>query len=220
MERFGVIYRITNKVNGKCYIGQTVEKNPMRRINRHFQKTGKKHPLRNSIKHHGRENFEIEILLTAFDLETLNVMEIEFIEKHNSCCPSGYNLKLGGEQGGKLSQETKDKLREKSLEWYSKNDAYFKGKKFTKEHCENLSKVRKGFTSEARMKAAKINGERTAMPVKAIHIKTGREHTFKSLDECAKELGLQGSNISRVLNKRQNRTQHKGYKFERIKDDK
>ena len=217
MEKYGVIYQIKNKVNGKMYIGQTVQKNPMRRIRRHFNKKSRTNePLYNSINKYGEDQFEINILATAFDINGLNYIEALLIKKNHSTIPNGCNIKLGGEQGGKLLLATKDKIGKKSKAWYSKNSHPLKGKTFTEKHKQNLSKVRKGFTSVARREAQKKNAERTAMPVKAIHIETGKEYKFKSLDDCAKELGLQGCNISRVLNKRQNRTQHKGYKFERL----
>jgi len=216
MEKYGIIYRITNLINGKCYIGQTKEKNPLKRIRSHFNKYPKPHPLRNSIKCHGKENFKWDILVTAFDKKGLDDLEILLIKENRSLLPNGYNIQLGGNGPGKMTQATKDKISKSNKEWNKNNVAYNKGRKFTKEHCENLSKVRKGFTSMARREAQKISIEKVSMPVRAIHIETGEVYTFKSLSECAKELGLQGCNVSRVLNKKQNRSQHKGYKFERI----
>lgn len=60
------IYKITNKINGKCYIGQSI--NIQKRINEHFWKSKcEKDVSFNSILHtairkYGKENFEYETL--------------------------------------------------------------------------------------------------------------------------------------------------------------
>lgn len=219
MKKHGVIYYIKNTINGKSYIGQTTENNPNRRIKRHFncKNSGCKY-LQRSIKKYGKKNFKVSIIYTSFDQEDLNKQEKYFIKLFKTLSPNGYNLKKGGEQGGKLTQITKDKIGKKIKLWYSKNPHPFKGKKFTKKHIENLSKVRKGFTSEARRKAHKETCKKLSIPIQAIEIKTNKIYTFESIAQCAKVLDLCSANISRVLNGKQNRTQHKGYKFKKNLD--
>lgn len=87
------IYRITNKINGKTYIGQhkyTNEANPMGK----YKGSGKL--LHLAYKKYGEENFETEVLYKRIrDKETINAMEIWAIEKYKP----EYNIAKGGTGG-------------------------------------------------------------------------------------------------------------------------
>ncbi len=48
--------------------------------------------LRKDIEKYGLENFDFEILDTAFSQEELDRKQEEYIKKYNSCEPHGYNL--------------------------------------------------------------------------------------------------------------------------------
>ncbi len=90
------IYRATNKINNKSYIG--FDSNwPMRR-NKHkhdYKKSNLK--FYNAIKKHGWDNFEWSVLYQSLDGQyCLKVMEPFFIEEYDSF-NKGYNLTLGGE---------------------------------------------------------------------------------------------------------------------------
>jgi group I intron endonuclease len=215
MQKCGVIYIITNIITNKQYIGQTTQSNPEKRINKHFKGKGGTTYLDRAITKYGEVNFKYEIIFTCFSQEDLNYAEKTLISKYNTVVPNGYNVKLGGAQGGKLIEETKQKISKKTKEWYRKNKHPFKGKKFTKKHRENLSKVRKGFTSKARRKVQKEIRKKHQISIVAIHIDSNTKHTFDSIEDCAKSLNLCRGNISKVLNNKENRTQHKGYKFYR-----
>lgn len=84
------IYKITNKLNNKCYIGQSVD--IKRRLNEH-----KKHKdnslIDNEISKMGVENFIFEILETC-DIIELNRRESYYIKKYNSI-ENGYNISHG-----------------------------------------------------------------------------------------------------------------------------
>jgi group I intron endonuclease len=93
----GKIYKITNKINNKVYIGCTVttlEKRYYEHLYRCF-KTDYKSKLYNSIKKYGEENFEIELIE---ECEISNIYEIErkYIEQYDSF-KNGLNSTLGGE---------------------------------------------------------------------------------------------------------------------------
>ena len=214
----GWIYKITNKIDGKIYIGQTIEKDPFRRIRRHFQQVKTKgiSYLKRSINKYGKDNFEIDILFCCLDSIYINDMEKYFISYYNCQIPNGYNIKSGGEQGGSLPEEVKKQQGLKVKEWYKNNSHPFKGKKFSESHIEALSKARKGFDSEARKKARAKSHEQMRIKIKAINIQTGEELLFNSLEDCAKALGLVSSCVSRTLRNDQNRSQHKGWKFEKV----
>jgi group I intron endonuclease len=112
----GYIYKITNIISKKCYIGETKKDNPQLRWNEHKRKIeqGIGCPaLQDSVKKYGIENFTFEILIICFD-EDRYKLEIEYIKKYNCISPNGYNLTKGGEGGGfhgkKHSQKTIDKI--------------------------------------------------------------------------------------------------------------
>jgi group I intron endonuclease len=71
------IYKITNLINNKVYIGQTIQKNPKMRWYAHlnYAKNGVKGHLYDSIRKHGIENFKWEILQKASDIDELNILE-------------------------------------------------------------------------------------------------------------------------------------------------
>ena len=92
------IYKIENIINGKKYIGQTVNNN---RWSEH------KHNLNNELHHnkklqsawnkYGKGAFKFEILQNANSLEELDKLEIEYIKKLNSIA-AGYNMAAGGQK--------------------------------------------------------------------------------------------------------------------------
>jgi group I intron endonuclease len=106
----GYIYKITNILDGKCYIGQT--KNDLNdRWKNHKNKNSNCIYLKNAFQKYGVSNFKFQLVCICFD-EDLNKYEIEYIKKFNSLVPNGYNLKKGGENGGKHAEETKQKISE------------------------------------------------------------------------------------------------------------
>lgn len=89
------IYKITNLINGKVYIGQSIH--PERRWIEHKQRArhGKeKSAIHLAIEKYGEENFSFEILKWS---ENYNKEEIDMIKKYNSLIPNGYNITEGGE---------------------------------------------------------------------------------------------------------------------------
>ena len=96
-DRYGVIYLITNNINNKKYIGQTIQ--PLKnRIQQHLSKSRDKStntPLHNSIRKYGWCNCSVVIIDYAYSEDELNDKEIYYIEKYNTI-NEGYNLTLGG----------------------------------------------------------------------------------------------------------------------------
>ena len=171
----GCIYKITNTVNGKAYIGQTIH-NINERVRHHFNGHGNR-ILKNAIKKYGADIFVVEVLHDNIDDELLNIYEIESIKKYNTLRPSGYNLTSGGDSG-KRSAETCRKIS-KSLT----------GKKLSKSHRESLSRSRKGKPpSNKGKKASKELRQKLSEAHKGIYpseetrrkmsqASTGRKHT-------------------------------------------
>ena len=208
-----VIYKITNIINGKIYIGQTCEANLIRRFKAHFKKTRSRDLVRDAYNKYGIESLKFEVIYTAFDLDELNRAEAYFITKFNSRVPNGYNIQNGGSGKGMWDEETKKLNGKKVREYYKSNPHPLKGKKFTKEHVENLSRVRKGFDSENRKKARLEMTRKLKIPIIAVNLVTKEETVFESIKDCSIQLNLDPTNISRVLSGSKNRTQHKGYTF-------
>ncbi len=206
------IYALRNKLNNKYYIGQTVEPNPYRRIQRHFTKQGYYNRVYPAVLKYGKDAFEIIILATANSLEELNELERYYVRTFDSVCPNGYNLREGGQQKGGLHEETKRKISEKL-----RGHTYLKGITKTREHREAMSKARKGFSSPARREARKRSAALLKKPVLATNVTTGETRIFSSIEKAAKTLKVQGCNISRVCRGIQNRSQAGGYRFSYIK---
>ena len=82
------IYCIKNKLNGKCYIGQSIHIEE--RWKQHIQPSSDS-VISNAIHKYGVENFEFTILQQCSQ-EELNKLENEYIQKFNSITPYGYNV--------------------------------------------------------------------------------------------------------------------------------
>lgn len=205
MKYYGSIYKIKNLITNKIYIGQTTKLDPNERIQQHFTKNGKSLVFNSYNKYNkNKDIFEITILCSCFYKIDLDFLESYFISYYNCVSPLGYNLTTGGSYG-KHNQETKLRL--------SKSHA---GKRKSEQHKISMSKSRKGFDSENRIKARIQNAKKNGRKIVAKNILTDIEICFESMGMCAKYLNLQGSNISRVLSGRQNRKQHKGWIFNYI----
>ncbi len=146
IEVYGVIYKITNKVNGKVYIGQTT-RGFKKRYGGNLLSTTNNH-LKRAIYKYGLESFTIiEVYDIAFSKTELNIKEMIYICLYGSYkYQYGYNKTYGGE-GGTHTEETRKKLS-KSL----------KGRKLSKEHIQNMSRSMKGkkHTDETRKKLSEV----------------------------------------------------------------
>jgi group I intron endonuclease len=124
------IYKITNP-KGKVYIGKTTnwEKRKYYYLSS-WKWIKQQRKLYNSIVKYGIENHTLELFHTTTKTQ-LNKQEIYWINYFNSV-NEGLNIKGGG-QGGKLNQETKDRISQSLM-----------GKKQSKETIEKRSKALKG----------------------------------------------------------------------------
>lgn len=84
-----IIYKVTNKTNGKVYIGSTT-KTLKWRWAMHV-KYGKG-VLKRAIRKYGAHNFTVEELCCVLNLEDLHVVEARLVLFYNSLSPAGYNL--------------------------------------------------------------------------------------------------------------------------------
>lgn len=130
MKPYGIIYKVTNITNKKCYIGQTIQKIKTRKS----QHIGEAFSCRKykcnscfhkAIKKYGPENFEWEILKENVERKILNIMETFMIMVHNThISQGGYNFTWGGNESPMSNPITKKKAK-KSIQVSMK---FFTGK--------------------------------------------------------------------------------------------
>lgn len=98
------IYKITNTINGKAYIGQTlysIEKRFAEHVKDSIKPVHSKRPLYKAMLKYGYPAFTIEVIEElANDPELLNAREIYWITEFHTFCKDplgpGYNATLGG----------------------------------------------------------------------------------------------------------------------------
>lgn len=201
-EIYGYIYLITNKLDNKVYVGQTTQKGGFDRRYKHniLDYTHNNH-LKNAIKKYGIRSFKIEKEYEiAYSKEELDKKEIDVINLLDATNPEhGYNVRDGGSKG-KLSEYTKEKLRQINLgKKYSKevnkkksspgvlNPMY--GKKRSEEEKRKMSENRKGLTV----------GDTHPRSKKVICLTTGKE--FDCIREAGEYYNIKTyTHISRVCN--------------------
>ena len=220
----GIIYCYTNKVNGKKYIGQTI--NPQLRYNAH--KSSYQNPkdkeydslLHRAFRKYGFENFQYEILVKDIDsIDVLNELEIYYIKKFNCKTPNGYNVEDGGKNCTKpktLEHRKKEiwgqaKLTESEIIELRK--AYLNNESPTKIYNEKY-KDKLHFNSflniwtgkryglimpevfNIRKKHTKLNADLVKQ------IREDREKNNTSYDNLAKKYGISKSTVADIIKKR------------------
>jgi group I intron endonuclease len=154
-----IVYKITNKINGKSYIGQTVQDFECR-LSQHFSKSDT--VIQKAIRKYGKENFEYTIIDNAESIEQLNSKECFWIKFYRTLTvQNGYNVKTGG-SNARLTLEEKKIVSKKTKEAMNKPEVkaklgrvwtkeekeakakQMKGRKLSKEHKEAISKALKG----------------------------------------------------------------------------
>lgn len=109
------VYLITNKINGKMYVGQTSYTLECR-WSEHVSLSKSKvlYTLQKAIRKYGEENFAIETLHVCESKEEMDFAEMFYIALLNTKVSCGYNLTDGGDgcKGHKHSEESRAKIKE------------------------------------------------------------------------------------------------------------
>ena len=95
---YGYIYKTTNLINNKIYIGQ---KKSQIFLDNKYLGSGKY--LKRALEKYGKENFKVELLEIANSRDKLSKLEIYYIQIYNSTDKNiGYNIAKGGIGGGEV----------------------------------------------------------------------------------------------------------------------
>lgn len=135
-----IIYLVTNKLNGKQYIGQTIQ-TIQARWSLHGKPTSKCPYLKNAIQKYGKDNFSISILASCKTKKELDQTEEYFIALYNTLAPNGYNLTRGG-NNKEITEKTRKKMRDSHL-----------GKKLTAQQKLKISKALTGISRSSETRA-------------------------------------------------------------------
>lgn len=117
------IYKITNNINHKIYIGQSI--NPNKRFQQHCSYKSKDNSLLNkAIQKYGKENFSLEIIGW---FEDYNDKEKYYIQFFRTLVPYGYNVTPGGEEPphyfgeqnsfAKIDNQTANNIKKDLMNW-------------------------------------------------------------------------------------------------------
>jgi len=146
------IYKITNNVNQKVYIGQTVQTNPKMRWYAHlaYARGGKKSYLYDSIRKHGKEFFTWEVIDAASSIEELNFKEHHWLNWHRDQGIVVYNNReAGGNKTHSLESIERMRVAQKLRHattivggWKRQDGGPMKGKKHNNNTKEKMSLAR------------------------------------------------------------------------------
>lgn len=135
----GTIYLVTNNLNGKQYVGQTVMVDNC---------AGHGKMIRQAYKKYGKQNFDYQAVRSYIpDANTMNYLERFWIQTIGCRIPNGYNIEHGGRRGGKIADETRAVLSAKS-----KGNQYRLGTKQSPETRALMSSMRQNPSPELRQK--------------------------------------------------------------------
>lgn len=200
------IYKITNLINGKIYIGKT--KDVKVRWNSHKTAAKRKNKdnysyIHRAINKYGAENFSIEVI-AEYDLEADALeAEVHFIKTYNSMDRTiGYNRTEGGDgaSGLKFTDEQKQNLSNAKKGKTIGPDNAFYGKHHSKDTIDRLSMLAKQRIRENKDKYNELNIKQCAL-TKEQCLEVQRKYLSKeySMDKLADEYHINIASIHGIL---------------------
>lgn len=197
----GIIYKYTNIINGKVYIGQTVREKQRKREHVLSGRAGKERCLFDyAISKYGINNFKYEVIFRIYGSgkeveQRLNFFEKFYISKFKSNNKQfGYNLTAGGDGslGWSPSTEAREKMRKNHADFRGEKSPLF-GRKRTKEQIQKTVQSHLGTkaskeTLEKMSKSHKNRGTRQIMCIETSTI-------YSSVLEAAQQTQIGYSNL-------------------------
>lgn len=219
------VYRHTNRLNKKVYIGITSQE-PESRWGRGGNNYKSSPYFYSAIQKYGWDNFDHDILFTNLTREEACLKEQELIQEFNSMNRMyGYNATSGGDIFI-MNEETKQKISKSlrgnknglghpcSKEKKKKISDAQKGRKFSEEHKNKLSEAAKKrhvpCSDEKRRKLSASYPRK-----KRVYCEELRQ-VFESVQECGRQLNVPATCISKIC-KGKGKTA-KGYHFKYFDD--
>ncbi len=201
----GIIYRWTNKVNCKKYVGQTIH--PEKRYQQH--KRGERADsqiIDRAILKYGAENFDYTVLLTIH-AETreelrglLDEAEIASIRLEQSYYKTGlgYNMTLGGMTRGSYTHTETTKIKLSRIK---------KGKKLSEAAKRNIAEGHRGLKLSEQHKASLQKAHKADMKhVRQLTVNGVLIAEYDSIKAAERTTGINRGGISACINGKQQRT--------------
>ena len=137
VSKISCVYKITNTLNGKVYIGQTVDYRK-RKVG-HFsylrRNAHRNRYLQKSFNKYGESSFKMEIIKECA-VDELDKLEIYYMRKYNSIDKTlGYNMVIGGNTNKSFPDYIRQKMSRSQ-----------KGRIIAEEHRKRIGKWHKGKT--------------------------------------------------------------------------
>ena len=171
-EKIGLIYKITNSINEKVYIGSTINSQSRRWATHLLEgRRNASNPLHKSMNRHGADKFKMEVIFCTNFIDQLGIIEDEFMVAYNSMVPNGYNLISAA--------GTREHISDMMVkEWQNPEQRQKRTKTLTK------------FIMETK-----------AIPIVSINQYTGEYKEYESVNEAVRD-GFSPSGITEVLKAR------------------
>jgi group I intron endonuclease len=209
----GIIYLITNKVNGHKYVGQTTQ-SMNKRWQQHIIESNKmsQKPLHRAFRKYGVDKFVIKEI-DECDESLLNQREEYWINHYNTFeSVEGYNATSGGERPS-FNQETKDKLSKIAS---------------NRERTEKeVLKIKTSLTEKAKIspwgcltKENRGNGKHSGLKIQGTNIETGEIKEWENARMAAKELTGNPNKNSNILVSARKGYKCYGYKWKVLEEKK
>ncbi|GAB3883401.1 GIY-YIG nuclease family protein [Spirosoma agri] len=226
--RFPGIYKFTNRINGKIYIGQS--RNIHLRYKEHRKDNVNSHStgLSPALKKYSIDSFNFEVLERVDNLAKLNEREqywLDFYQSYNKA--KGYNrakVATNFALGCKHSTEANDAKGDRQRAYYALNPSKNIGRKASEETRKKIAEARKRnpFTKEQLNQISAIRVVKMTKRVAQINIETSQViRVWESVTAIQQSLDIPASCIRYTCrgfssNKygRYEKTTHAGYRWE------
>lgn len=217
------VYRIVNKINGKYYIGSSIDIDKRWKYHLSESKQNRyKYPLYNAIRKYGKDNFILEVIQQC-DISDLEYIEQTYLDKHvgNKTCYNISNSVFAPMRGRTHTTATKTKISKTKLNNYTQELGYKTGKawrgkkqpqKLVDKRIQKLIGqkrtifVRKELSNIAK-KRYDIHGK--SYPI-LVHMTFGIIPAGKNISRLAIKLGIEKSGLCKLVSGRTN--SYKGWR--------